>query len=70
MPRQYTAVQGDIWDYLSWKLYHYEGFMHILLAANPILRHIVKFEIPTLINVPDKPQVTAQSSSRLPLWKQ
>jgi len=68
--RKYTAVQGDVWDYLSWKLYDNEGFAHILLAANPTLRRIVIFEVPTVINVPDKPQVKVQSSANLPPWKQ
>jgi len=67
--KQYMAVQGDVWDYLSWKLYGNEGFIHILLAANPALRHIVVFDVPTLINVPDKPQARAQSSANLPPWK-
>jgi len=68
--RKYTAVQGDVWDYLSWKLYGDEGYAHILLDANPALRHIVIFETPTEINVPDKPQSRAQSSANLPPWKQ
>jgi phage tail protein X len=67
--KQYMAVQGDVWDYLSWKLYNDEGFSHTLLAANPELRHIVRFEAPTIINVPDKPQTKAQSSANLPPWK-
>jgi phage tail protein X len=67
--KQYMAVQGDVWDYLSWKLYNDEGFIHTLLEANPTLRHIVQFEVPTLINVPDKPQTRASSSVNLPPWK-
>jgi phage tail protein X len=67
--RQYLASQGDVWDYLSWKLYQDEGFIHILLAANPALRHIVQFTIPTMINVPDKPQTKTQTSANLPPWK-
>jgi len=68
--RKHTAVQGDVWDYLSLKLYGNEGLAHILLAANPTLRRIVIFDIPTVINVPDKPQMMAQSSANLPPWKQ
>jgi phage tail protein X len=66
--RQYLAVQGDVWDYLSWKLYRDEGFIHTLLEANPALRRIVRFEAPVLINVPDRPQAKA-SSANLPPWK-
>ena len=64
------AVQGDVWDYLSWKIYKDEGFSHVLLAANPELRHIVLFQVPTMINVPDRPQSRAPSSTNLPPWKQ
>ncbi|MDR0546148.1 MAG: tail protein X [Dysgonamonadaceae bacterium] len=67
--RQYLASQGDVWDYLSWKLYHDEGFIHTLLAANPTLRHIVQFTTPTMINVPDRPQTRTQTSANLPPWK-
>jgi len=67
--RKYMAAQGDVWDYLSWKLYGDEGLSHILLAANPALRRIVVFDVPEMINVPDKPQARAQSSVNLPPWK-
>jgi phage tail protein X len=67
---QYIAAQGDVWDYLSWKLYGDEGFIHTLLEANPKLRHIVMFETSAIINVPDRPQTRAQSSTNLPPWKQ
>ena len=67
--KQHMVVQGDVWDYLSWKLYGDEGFTHVLLEANPELRHIVKFEKSVMINVPDRPQTRAQSSASLPPWK-
>ena len=67
--KQYMAVQGDVWDYISWKLYQDEGFIHALLEANPALRRIVQFEAPTVINVPDKPQARGQSPANLPPWK-
>jgi phage tail protein X len=67
--KQYMAVQGDVWDYLSWKLYNDEGFIYILLEANPTLRNTVRFEVPTLINVPDRPQTRAPAAN-LPPWKQ
>jgi len=68
--KQYMAAQGDVWDYLSWKLYGDERFTHVLLEANPKLRHIVLFETTIVINVPDRPQTRTQSSSNLPPWKQ
>jgi phage tail protein X len=68
--KQYRVAQGDVWDYLSWIFYGDEGFAHTLLDANPELRHIVKFEMSAIINVPDRPQIRAQSSASLPPWKQ
>jgi len=68
--KQYRAAQGDVWDLLSYRLYGDEGFTHVLLAANPELQHIVQFEEATMINVPDRPETRAQSSSNLPPWKQ
>ena len=67
--RQYMAEQGDVWDNLSWKLYQDEGFAHMLLEANPTLRHIVIFDEPVMINVPERPQARAQSKESLPPWK-
>jgi phage tail protein X len=69
MPKEYLAPQGAVWDWISWKLYQDEGFIHTLLEANPSLRHIVQFEVPTMINVPDRPQSRGQSSANLPPWK-
>lgn len=68
--KQYMVVQGDVWDYISWKLYQDEGLSHILLAANPTLRHVVIFDVPTMINVPDKPLSKARTQVNLPPWKQ
>jgi hypothetical protein len=67
--RQYLVPQGFVWDQISYIVYQDEGFIHTLLEANPALRHIVRFEAPALINVPDKPQSRALSSADLPPWK-
>lgn len=67
--RQYMAAQGDVWDYISWKLYQDEGFVDMLLEANPALRHTVRFEVPAMINVPDRPRARAPSPANLPPWK-
>jgi phage tail protein X len=66
--KQYTAVQGDTWDYISWKLYQNEGYVHTLLAVNPALRHIVQFETSTIIYVPDIPEALI-AANNLPPWK-
>ena len=67
--KQYLVPQGFVWDQISYKLYQDEGFVHILLEANPTLRHIVQFDIPIMINVPDRPQARVPSSANLPPWK-
>jgi len=70
LPKTFLAPQGYTWDYISWKMYGDEGFIHTLLAANPELRHIVLFDVPVTINVPDRPATRAASSINLPPWKQ
>jgi hypothetical protein len=67
--KQYIVSQGFVWDQISYKIYGDEGFAHILLAANPTLRHIVQFTVPAMINIPDKPQIRPQTSANLPPWK-
>jgi len=69
MPKTFLVPQGSVWDWLSWKLYGDEGFTHTLLDANPALRHIVRFEEPITIIVPDKPVTRAATSANLPPWK-
>ena len=70
MPKTFLVPQGSVWDWLSWKLYGDERFIYTLLDANPALRHVVQFEEPATITVPDKPEIPADSASGLPPWKQ
>jgi phage tail protein X len=67
---QYLASQGDVWDALSYRFWKDEQFIAELLNANPKLRHIVLFDKPELINVPDRPEVPVGSPTTLPPWKQ
>ena len=67
--REFLAAQGTVWDQLCKSFYGDEGLINHLLKANPKLRHTVKFDVPTLINVPDKPEGIKPPSS-LPPWKQ
>ena len=69
MPKTYMAPQGAVWDWISWKHYGDERFIDVLLEANPTLRHIVQFEEPILIIIPDKPVVPPDSVTKLPPWK-
>ena len=70
MPKKYLAPQGAVWDWISWKHYRDERFIDALLEANPLLRHIVQFEEPTLIVIPERPTVPSGSVTLLPPWKQ
>jgi phage tail protein X len=70
MAKEYLAPQGAVGDWISWKHYGDERFIDVLLKANSSLRHIVQFEAPTLIIIPDKPIVPPNSVTQLPPWKQ
>jgi phage tail protein X len=70
MAKEYLAPQGAVWDWISWKHYGDERYIDVLLKANPTLRRIVRFEVPTLIIIPDKPIVPSNSVTQLPPWKQ
>jgi len=70
MPKKYLAPQGAVWDQISYLHYGDERFISELLKANPSLRHIVRFEEPALIVIPDRPEIPSESASRLPPWKQ
>jgi phage tail protein X len=68
--RQYLVPQGFVWDQISYVAYGDERFIDALLKANPSVRHVVRFEKPTLIMIPDKPIVPSNSVTQLPPWKQ
>jgi phage tail protein X len=70
LPKEYLAPQGSVWDQISYKFFGDERFIDALLEANPSVRNIVRFEKPTLIIIPDRPAIPADSVSRLPPWKQ
>jgi len=68
--KEYLAPQGTVWDQISYKFYGDERFINSLLEANPTLRRIVRFEKPTLVVIPDRPEIPSDSATRLPPWKQ
>ena len=70
LPRTYLAPQGAVWDQISFLMYGDERFIDVLLEANLSLRHIVRFEKPTLLNIPSRPEVQSDSATLLPPWKQ
>ena len=54
--RNYTTVQGDMWDSIARQLYRNEALMHILIDANPQYRNIAIFPANCVLNVPDAPR--------------
>jgi hypothetical protein len=70
MAKEYLVPQGTVWDQISYLHYGDERFISELLLANPLLRHIVRFEVPTMIRIPDRPVVQPDSVTQLPPWKQ
>ena len=66
----YNAIQGDVWDLISFKVYGDEGFVDTLIKANPHLRQIVMFDGSETVSIPDKPTVKPASLETLPPWKQ
>lgn len=62
----YRTVQGDTWSGIAFKLFGDETLMTLLLNANPSLARITVFGGGVALNVPDKPEQTAND---LPPWK-
>lgn len=66
MTKTYTSIQGDTWDWISFKLYGDEKQMVELMKANPDHIHTVIFSAGVSLTVPE---VTPKSASTLPPWK-
>lgn len=66
MARTYTAVQGDRWDSIAYKLWSREKLAKELLAANPDLADVPVFQGGEVLNVPDvEIEIT---TGNLPPW--
>lgn len=66
MSKRYTTIQGDMWDYISFKVYGSERFMNILLEANPDQAETVVFPAGVVLECPD---VSRDAPRFLPPWK-
>lgn len=64
--RNYTTIQGDMWDGIARKVYGYERHMNVLLDANPEYRDIWVFPSDIVLKCPE---VSAVKPSRLPPWR-
>ena len=66
MPKTYSTIQGDMWDWIAFKVYGREGCMSELLKANEQHREITVFPAGVQLTCPDIP---AESSRVLPPWR-
>ena len=67
--KTYLCAQGDVWDAISFKIFGDERYMDILIRANPHLRNVFKFDEPTTITIPEKPEIRYESLSSMPPWR-
>ena len=52
MTSQYRTIQGDMWDWISWKLYKTERFANVLMRENAAYLSVVTFNAGTILTVP------------------
>ena len=64
--RNYTTIQGDTWDMISFKVYGTEIYMNKLIEANSLYREVVFFNANIEINVPN---IDIYETPNLPPWK-
>lgn len=67
MIKRYTTIQGDMWDFIAFKIYGSERFMDALLEANP--DHAETIVLPAGIEL-DCPEVSRNAPRVLPPWKE
>lgn len=66
MASTYTTVQGDSWDYISFKLYGDEKYMKLLIEANWPHLEVLRFSAGVVLNVPDIPE---EYDDDAPFWR-
>ena len=62
----YTTIQGDMWDSISFKVYGSEAHTAVLIGANPEHAQTTIFGAGVTLSIPDLPPET---SSTLPPWR-
>lgn len=67
MPKQYTTIQGDMWDLVAFKTLGDEMHTHRLIENNLKYKDIMIFSAGIVLTIPD---IEIPSASGLPLWKQ
>lgn len=66
MAKVYTAIQGDTWDMIAYKVYGDEKYMKYLIEANRPLINILVFSSGTKVVVPDLPE---ENDEEAPAWR-
>lgn len=63
---KYTTVSGDTFDYIAFKVFGDENFMHQMIEANIGFRKVNIFEAGIELNIP---KIINKPSNNLPPWK-
>lgn len=63
----YTTVQGDMWDWIAYRLYGTESAMTVLLRANHAYMNYAVFPAGIVLTVP---AYSRAETSHLPPWRQ
>lgn len=67
MPKMYTTVSGDMWDYIALKTMGSEKYMDKLLAANMKYREVSVFSAGIELTIPEIEKAAKLTS--LPPWR-
>lgn len=66
MAKEYSTIQGDMWDGIAKKMMGRESYMNKLIEANPEQAQTVIFPANVKLTIPE---VTTSSPLKLPPWK-
>lgn len=64
----YTTIQGDMWDYIAYKVYGNEKYIKLLMNANQEYRDYAVFPQGIRLVCPDIP--VEDGPTYLPPWRQ
>lgn len=62
----YTTIQGDTWDYISFKVYGSEAYAYYLMQNNYDYLDTLVFSAGTVLSTPELP---AALNEDLPPWR-
>lgn len=64
--RKYRTVQGDMWDWIAYKVYGDESYLNVLLEYNQEYAHYVVLPAGIILNCPN---VVFSNPTHLPPWR-